>query len=352
MPTGNEEISEEEDTVDKKPTHEVTTKNSISTDHQSPYCTCIPSQSHCDGIEVNDIVERAGIAMRIVNNMIKPLCTEGLKRCCYEETCGLRIIQNSKPRPNNQAYYGEYPWHAEIIDLESNMIGAGVIINQTSILTVAHKIYNLDNNQYLVRMGKYNRNDAMERHIVVRPIFTYIHEKFDIETVENDIAIINIEKPIIFQNYNNINSACLPKAAAPANTACTTAGWGASKFSKENHTLYESILRKVKLATVDSDLCESSLQQTRLGSNYRLNKKSFLCAGGVEGKDSCTGDGGGALVCETKDGRFNVVGLTAWGIGCGENNVPGVYVNVHNYINWIRGIKESKMHSIYDIRSL
>lgn len=28
-----------------------------------------------------------------------------------------------------------------------------------------------------------------------------------------------------------------------------------------------------------------------------------------------------------------VVGLVAWGIGCGAANVPGVYVNVANYVS-------------------
>lgn len=34
--------------------------------------------------------------------------------------------------------------------------------------------------------------------------------------------------------------------------------------------------------------------------------------------------------------QWYVVGLVAWGIGCGTSNVPGVYVNVANYIAWIQ----------------
>jgi secreted trypsin-like serine protease len=51
--------------------------------------------------------------------------------------------------------------------------------------------------------------------------------------------------------------------------------------------------------------------------------------------DACTGDGGSPLVCSIGPNWY-VIGLVAWGIGCGTSNVPGVYVNVASYINWIQ----------------
>ena len=69
------------------------------------------------------------------------------------------------------------------------------------------------------------------------------------------------------------------------------------------------------MPVVESNECEARLRNTRLGSYFELNRKSFLCAGGEDGKDACTGDGGSPLVCQGYDGRFSVVGLVAWGIG-------------------------------------
>ena len=72
----------------------------------------------------------------------------------------------------------------------------------------------------------------------------------------------------------------------------------------------------------------------RDASSFQLTPGE-LCAGGEEGKDSCDGDGGAPLVCQSKSGHWHVVGLVAWGIGCANPDVPGVYVNVYHYLDFI-----------------
>lgn len=51
----------------------------------------------------------------------------------------------------------------------------------------------------------------------------------------------------------------------------------------------------------------------------------------------CTGDGGGPLVCENPDhpNSYYLAGVIAGGIGCGTLNIPGLYVNVAKYTDWI-----------------
>lgn len=47
------------------------------------------------------------------------------------------------------------------------------------------------------------------------------------------------------------------------------------------------------------------------------------------------------MVCE-RNGIWQLVGVVSWGIGCGQVNVPGVYVNVAHYLDWIHQISQQQ----------
>lgn len=82
---------------------------------------------------------------------------------------------------------------------------------------------------------------------------------------------------------------------------------------------YQVILKRVELPVVPREPCVNALRETRLGPHFELNK-SFICAGGERGKDTCKGDGGSPLVCPVngEPNRYYQAGIVAWGIGCGD----------------------------------
>lgn len=63
--------------------------------------------------------------------------------------------------------------------------------------------------------------------------------------------------------------------------------------------------------------------------NFSLEKNNYFSNLRLKG------DGGSGLMCDI-GGRYQVVGLVAWGIGCATANVPGVYVKVQNFLTWIQ----------------
>lgn len=88
---------------------------------------------------------------------------------------------------------------------------------------------------------------------------------------------------------DNVGVMCLPPAGYDFNYhKCFASGWGKDSWGKEGQ--YQVILKKIELPIVSNQQCESSLQNTRLSSRFRLHN-SFVCAGGEPGKDTCKGDG-------------------------------------------------------------
>lgn len=52
--------------------------------------------------------------------------------------------------------------------------------------------------------------------------------------------------------------------------------------------------------------------------------------------DTCVGDGGGPLVYENQE-KAELIGAVSFGpIICGQKDVPSVYTNVYEYVDWIK----------------
>lgn len=64
-----------------------------------------------------------------------------------------------------------------------------------------------------------------------------------------------------------------------------------------------------------------------------------LCAGGVIGTDSCTGDSGGPLMSAlsvNSPPRYYLMGVVSFGDSqCGNTTSPGVYTKITDYLPWI-----------------
>ena len=80
-----------------------------------------------------------------------------------------------------------------------------------------------------------------------------------------------------------------------------------------------------------------------------IKSEQHICAGYREGgKDSCQGDSGGPLIClrdtsqrmhHNKKSSLKVLtGIVSAGIGCGEEENPGVYTNVYKHLGFIRNV--------------
>uniref|UniRef100_A0A182YG35 Uncharacterized protein n=1 Tax=Anopheles stephensi TaxID=30069 RepID=A0A182YG35_ANOST len=279
------------------------------------------------------------IAQVITVNIVSPAsCQSGLERCCLAGSyqCGLQYppIANSPAVTANQASYGEYPWQVVLLGPGDVYVGSGVLIDNLHVLTAAHKIsdYTSGRRTLKVRLGEWDAASTSEPLPVqeFNVARYFVHPSFNSANLRNDIAIIRLSGTVTLGTTPTIATACLPVTSF-VGSRCWVSGWGKNDFVSG---AFQSIPKEVDVPIVSAANCQTALRTTRLGSSFVLDTTSFICAGGELGKDACTGDGGSPLVCSL-NGRWYVVGLVAWGIGCGANGIPGVYVNVASYNSWI-----------------
>jgi len=239
------------------------------------------------------------------------------------------------------AKFGEYPWQAAVLKKEgfdNVYVCAGTLIDNRHILTAAHCITGYQAIELRVRLGEWdvNRDNEFFPHFESDVIAMFEHQDFYDGNLINDIALLRIDAPVDFLKNPHIGPICLPPPGQDfRGQRCKVTGWGKDGFGDSGQ--YQNVLKEVDVPLLQTADCESRLRRTRLGVNYRLHP-GMICAGGEEGKDSCKGDGGGPLSCAGRDGRYYLGGLVSWGIGCGTPGIPGVYVNVAYYRNWISSI--------------
>ncbi|CAB3260985.1 unnamed protein product [Arctia plantaginis] len=266
---------------------------------------------------------------------VKPKPTEPVKKpiikgCGYRNPNGVGITFT-----HAATQFGEFPWVVALLDSKTFVyIGVGVLINPEVVMTAAHIISEYGPFSLKIRAGEWDTQTELEKYEFQERLVKelYIHNKFNKRFLLNDIALLRLEKPLELSRH--INVICMPKQDEVFDTYknCIANGWGKDTFGVKGK--FAVILKKVEVNMVPYNRCRTLLRRTRLGSNFKL-PISILCAGGEEGKDTCQGDGGAPLVCPIGNNQYKLTGLVAGGIGCGDKDVPALYVNVPMFREWV-----------------
>lgn len=260
----------------------------------------------------------------------------------WRPNCGIRNSNFLQPRisRDDKANDMEFPWMVMVLkrtpksDFYDYQCG-GSLIHFKVVLTAAHCVSTVKPKFLHVRAGEWDMANINEplphQDRSVQSIF--VHREYYKPTLLNDIVILVLQTP--FQLADNVNTICLPPPKHSFdNERCLVTGWG--KDVKGRMGRYQTTLKKIELPIVPHNQCQNKFRKTILGKYFCLDN-SFICAGGEIGKDTCQGDGGSPLVCKipSTTNSYYQSGIVSWGIGCKQSNIPGAYVNVARYRDWI-----------------
>ncbi|XP_023310955.1 uncharacterized protein LOC108912856 [Anoplophora glabripennis] len=300
-------------------------------------CKCVRHYLCGGGKIITD--GRNVIQGRFLNFPIFCKSDDGIKGqfiCCKLEAIKNESVSNKINFGNNDE---KFPWMAAIFsktaDGKFEFKCGGSLINKKVVLTASHSVNDLSSEDLVVVVsGKEKRSLQVstdkEKSYVSKIIR---HPRYNKETLINDAALLILKKEFKVGDESTIKTLNLPSPEQTTDLEpyhCVVAGWGEIANKATSDTL-----KKLKLPFVNHARCQDLLRKTALGPYFILND-SFLCAGGENGTDACTGDGGGPLMCKAvgTKGYFQA-GIVSWGMGCFNENVPGVYTNVHKISEWI-----------------
>merc|ERR1711963_312972 len=282
-----------------------------------------------------------------------PPAVKHVPKCGQRHQNGLGVrIQGFKV---GESQFGEWPHmcailsEEQVVDEDPGSVGGedpqvvnlyqcgGSLIAPNVLLTAAHCVHKFqaEPSRLKVRCGEWDTQSQNEpRAHQDRAVHQVdLHPEFNGRNLANDWALPYTIEP--FELQEHIDTICLPDPEEVfEGQDCFATGWGKDQFGAAGE--YQVVLKEIDLPVVGHQVCQDSLRRTRLGQKFQLDD-SFICAGGVAGKDTCKGDGGSPLVCASKEDPFTYVqaGVVAWGIGCGEDTTPGVYASVSKAVCWI-----------------
>ncbi|CAL8130618.1 unnamed protein product [Orchesella dallaii] len=187
---------------------------------------------------------------------------------------------------------------------------------------------------WFVMAGEYDRSktEGTEKMIGVSRVF--VHERF--RDFDNDIALVKLSRPI--QWSPTVSPVCLPNDDVQTlsfnmtGLKCVATGWG----MESSKGRLSSKMQQVWVHITSQEKCDQIYQR-----HYHIGIRNFhICAGPQDEKThkgTCVGDSGGPLMCNLRDGRWHLVGITSFGSGCSRGGFPDVYSRITYYLPWIRG---------------
>ncbi|WP_328873840.1 trypsin-like serine protease [Streptomyces sp. NBC_00287] len=237
-------------------------------------------------------------------------------------TVDAKIIGGSTTSITTAPWMAQLWYYDEVNDL--GFFCGGAVVAPTKILTAAHcvKGYNWKAYGGVVTGATQLYDGDLHGGTGTAVQRQWSHESYSARTIDNDIAVLTLAKPVTATPIRMATST--NTASYAAGTQAKVYGWGRTTSTDQN---VSPTLKTATLPIQSDATCAGTY-----GADFV--KGHMVCAGDpASGSDSgttsaCNGDSGGPLVVDNR-----IVGVVSWGVqDCVAKGAYSVFAKVKTYV--------------------
>ncbi|KAJ3656444.1 hypothetical protein Zmor_015521 [Zophobas morio] len=206
---------------------------------------------------------------------------------------------------------------------DSRFFCGGALTGNQYIITSGTCVYNAE--LFTVILGSNSLEGEDPNRETLATSTYHLHPDFNPDTLENDIAVIQLRMPVMLSGY--IQPIYPSSMDYQNNTDAISLGFGQTSDSDPE---LSNELRYVSTVTLTNEEC-------RLFYGNQI-VDSMICASGNYNEGTCIGDNGGPLV--SRVGKYHyLMGVASFisANGC-ESTDPSGYTRVLPYYNWLSNV--------------